>query len=105
MHTELYQFHKLSRDVGCDNLIKIDFFLNHLLHQLTNDKLVVSLANAQSIRRKDSILYGHLHLVKCDISVITETWLRDDEAEAVWIQCSDFCITVYNFFTSNHKDK
>ena len=36
---------------------------------LTNDKLVVSLANVQSIRRKDSILYDYLHSVKCDISV------------------------------------
>ena len=29
----------------------------------------------------------------------TETWLRDEEAEAVWVQCSDLCINEYNFFT------
>ena len=101
---ELHQSHKLSRGIGCNNLIKIDFHLNHVLHWLTNDKLVVSLANVQSVRRKDSILYDHLHLVKCDISVIRETWLRDDKAEVVQVQCSDLCINEYNFFTSNHKD-
>ena len=85
-------------------MIKIDFHLNHILHWLTNDKLVVSLTNVQSIRRKDSILYGYLHSVKCDISVVTETWLRDDKAEAVWVQCWDLCINEYNFFTSNSKN-
>ena len=82
-HKELHWSHKLSRGIGCDNLIKIGSALNHVLHWLTNDKEVVSLANGQSIKRKDSTLYGHLHSVKCDISDITETWLRDDEAEAV----------------------
>ena len=66
---------------------------------------MVSFTNVQSIRRKDSILYDHLHSVKCDISVITETWLRDDEAEAVWVQWSALCINEYNFFTSNCKDQ
>ena len=47
---------------------------------------VVSLANVQSIRRKDSILYGYLHSVKCDISVVTETWLRDDKVDDAWLQ-------------------
>ena len=103
-HKELHQTHKISRGIGCNNLIKIDFHLNHVLHHLTNDKLVVSLANVQSIRRKGSILYGYLHSVKCDISVVTETWLRDDEAEAVWVQCSNLCINEYNFLTSNYKN-
>ena len=66
---------------------------------------MVSLANVQSIRRKDSILYGHLHSVKCDISVVTETWLKDDEADTDWVQCSELYINEYNFFTSNHKDQ
>ena len=66
---------------------------------------MVSLANAQSIRRKDSILYGYLHSIKCDISVVTETWLRDDEADDAWIQSSDLCINEYNLFISNGKDR
>ena len=67
--------------------------------------LVVSLANVQLIRRKDSILYGYLHSIKCDISVVTETWLRDDKADNAWIQRSDLCINEYNFFISDQKDR
>ena len=66
---------------------------------------MVSLANAQSIRRKDSILHGYLHSNKCDISVVTETWLRDDEADDAWIQSSDLCINEYKFFISDWKDR
>ena len=36
--------------------------------------------------------------------MVTETWLRDDEADDVWIQSSDICINEYNFFISNWKD-
>ena len=65
----------------------------------------MSLANVQSIRRKDSILYGYLHSTKCVISVVTKTWLRDDEADDAWLQSSNLCINEYNLFKSNWKDR
>ena len=88
---------RLPRGIGYDNLIKMNFCLNHALHQLNNENFVVNLANVQSIRRKDSILYGYLHSIKYDISVVTETWLRNDEADDAWLQSSDLCINEYNF--------
>ena len=68
-------------------------------------KLLAITERVKHDNRKESILYGYLHLVKCDISVVTETWLRDVEAEAVWVQCSNLCINEYNFFISNCKDQ
>ena len=96
---------KLPRGIGHGNLIKINFYLNHALHQLNSENFVVSLANVQSKRRKDSILYRYLHSIKCDISVVTETWLRDDEADDAWLQSSDLCISEYDLFKSNQKDR
>ena len=37
--------------------------------------------------------------------MVTETWLRDDEADDVWLQSSDLCINEYDLFKSNWKDR
>ena len=93
---KLHRSNRLPRSIGHDNLIKIDCCLNHVLHRLNNDMFLVSLAYAQLIR-KHSILYGYLHFIKCYISVVTETWLRDYKADDAWIQSLDLCINEYNW--------
>ena len=37
--------------------------------------------------------------------MVTETWLRDDEADDAWIHSLDLCINEYTFFISNQKDR
>ena len=59
--------------------------------------------NAQSIKKKDGIIFEHLTAGKIDIAVVTETWLKDDDS--IWLQGLDINKGCYRTYTSNRSMK
>ena len=59
--------------------------------------------NAQSIKKKDGIIFEHLTAGKIDTAVMTETWLKDNDN--IWLQGSDINKGCYRTYTSKRSMK
>ena len=70
----------------CGNLVRICSMVDISKYQPEN---ILRLAqfNAQSIKKKDGIIFEHLTAGKIDIAVVTKTWLKDDDS--IGLQGSD----------------
>ena len=70
---------------------------NNLVHaRVTNHQaieaeqnMIVATLNARSVRNKDHIILQELHDSNIDMAVITETWLKDTEADDSWLNQSN----------------
>ena len=60
-------------------------------HQIQNfnKNIKVVLLNARSIRNKDHLVTDYLFNNKAYFAVITETWLKNNEANKIWIECCE----------------
>ena len=61
------------------------------------------MANIQSVKNKQLILHQYLVENKIDLCVLTETWLRNTEADQAWLQCSLINNSGFKCFTSNRQ--
>ena len=59
-------------------------------HDIGNsDNISVGYCNAQSIKKKECILYDYMEKQKLNGLVITEMWLKDNkENDKIWMDCS-----------------
>ena len=67
--------------------------------------LCICLADVQSVKNKQLILHQFLLESNIDLCVLTETWLRDTEADQVWLQCSSLNNDGFKCFTSNRQGR
>ena len=45
------------------------------------------LLNATIIRNKDQLVTDYLLNNKVDLAIITEMWLKNNEADMIWLEC------------------
>ena len=86
-----------------DNLISINTEPQEVIPN--HHSLCICLANIQSVKNKQLILHQYLVENNIDLCVLTETWLRDTEADQVWLQCSSLNNNGFKCFTSNRQDR
>ena len=65
--------------------------------------LCISLGNIQSIKNKQLILHQYLVENNISLCVLTETWLRDTDADQVWLDCSSLNNDGFKCFTLNRQ--
>ena len=61
----------------------------------------LALVNKQSLKNKDTILLDHLIEKKTDICIVTDTWLKENDA--TWLECSDISRNGYQIQTHNRN--
>ena len=66
------------RTVNFANLIRIKCTSNPI-YQSPNECVCVLLVNVQSIKNKDLCLKKYIQECRADLTIITETWLQEDE--------------------------
>ena len=55
----------------------------------SSSNMKVTLANIQSIKNKDLILYDYLQSNDSDICILTETWLQNCDNDEIWLEMTD----------------
>ena len=70
------------------NLIHTKPSTNLDIYQSTKS-LTLSFVNDQSLCNKDHTLFEHIHAKNIDLTVITETWLKDNDTNLIILQSSD----------------
>ena len=88
--------------VNRDNLVIIQSIVDISKYQPDN-LLRLAQINAQSIKKKDGIIFEHLTAGKIDIAVVTKTWLKDNDS--IWLQGSDINKGCHRTYTSNRSMK
>ena len=54
-----------------------------------NKDISVVLLNARSIRNKDQLITDYLLNNRVDLAIITEIWLKNNEADDIWLECCE----------------
>ena len=65
----------------------------------------VTLANIQSIRNKDLILYDYLQSNDSDICILTEIWLQNCDNDEIWLEMTDLNKSVFKMGVSNRTNR
>ena len=67
----------------------------------SSSNIKVRLANIQSIRNKDLILYDCLQSNDTDICILTETWLQNCDSDEIWLEMTDLNKNDFKMEVSN----
>ena len=59
----------------------------------------------QSIKKIDQILLREIICLNLDVTIVTETWLRDTDADQNWVQGCDFNKTPFQCHHANRHAK
>ena len=86
-----------------NNLIRINTEQQEVISNYHS--LCICLANIQSVKNKQLILHQYLVENKINLCILTETWLRNTEADQAWLQCSMINNSGFKCFTSNRQDR
>ena len=86
-----------------NNLIRISTEQQEVISDYHS--LCICLANVQSVKDKQLILHQYLIENKIDLYILTETWLRNTEADQAWLQCSVINNSGFKCFMSNRQDR
>ena len=86
-----------------NNLIRINIEQQEVIPNYHS--LCICLANIQSVKNKQLLLHPYLVENKIDLCVLTETWLRNTEADQAWLQCLLINNSGFKCFTSNRQDR
>ena len=78
-------------------------FMLYIGQDYTNRKFKLILSNVQSIKNKQDTIIKLLEDLDADLTVLTETWLTDDDE--VWVQGSEFQRHNYNINEYHKKRK
>ena len=74
------------RTVNFANLINIKYTSNPY-YQSPNECVCVLLVNSQSIKNKDLCLKQYIQECRADLTIITETWLQEDDT--IWLMSTE----------------
>ena len=86
-----------------NNLIRIKIEQQEVISNYHS--LCICLANIQSVKNKQLVLHQYLVENKVDLCILTETWLRNTEADQAWLQCSLINNSGFKCFASNRQDR
>ena len=64
----------------------------------------VSTVNARSLEHEENLISEEIHNTNSDITIITETWLKDTEEDNIWTLSSEFNNESYQISTKNRRD-
>ena len=67
--------------------------------------ITVSTINARSLKHKENLISKEIYNTNSDITIITETWLRDTEEDNTWTLSSEFNNDSYQMSTKNRRNK
>ena len=67
----------------------------------SSSNIKVTLANIQSIKNKDLILYDYLQCNDTDICILTETWLKNTDGNEIWLDMTDLNKNEFKIVVSN----
>ena len=59
--------------------------------------------NARSIKNKDNLIAKYIDSAEIDFTIITETWLQDNEIDKGWVSTTSLNNSNYKISTENHK--
>ena len=76
--------------------------INHDMHEKFNTVRIAHV-NARSIKNKDELIAEYTDLTKIDFTIITETWLQDNETDKGWVSTTTLSNSNYKMSTENHK--
>ena len=63
----------------------------------------VAHVNARSIKNKDDLIAEYIDSTKVDFTIITKTWLQDNEIDKGWVSTTSLNNSNYKISTENHK--
>ena len=67
-------------------------------------KVSISIMNLQSIKNKEDQILHHLMDRKVNLAVITETWLRDNDMDKIWIEACELNKNRYKLQVQNRGE-
>ena len=65
----------------------------------------MTLANIQSIRNKDLILYDYLQSNDSNICILTEIWLQNCDSDEIWLEMTDLNKNDFKMDVSNRTNQ
>ena len=71
----------------------------------SSSNIKVTLANIQSIRNKDLLLYDYLQSNNSDICILTETWLQNCDNHEIWLEMTDLNKNGFKMGVSNRTNR
>ena len=91
-------------DLGSLIIVNINEDISQL--QVNNySNIKVTLANIQSIRNKDLILYDYLQLNDSDICILIKTWLQNCDSDEIWLEMTDLNKNEFKMEMSNRTNQ
>ena len=69
-----------------------------------SSNIKLTLANMQSIRNKDLLLYDYLQSNNSDICILTETWLHNCVNDDIWLEMTDLNKNGFKMGVSNRTN-
>ena len=90
----------------CHNVVKHNLVFVRVTNNQdveTERNMGIMTPNARLVRNKDHIILEELHDSGVDITVITETWLKDTEADDSWLNQSDLKKCNYDILMHNRQ--
>ena len=67
-------------------------------------KVSISIMNAQSIKSKEDQILHHLMNRKANLAIITETWLRDNDTDKIWMDACELNKNGYKLQVQNRGE-
>ena len=67
----------------------------------SSTNIKVTLANIQSVKNKDLILFNYLKSNDTDVCILTETWLQNCASDELWLDMIDLNKNEYKMGVSN----
>ena len=92
-----------SSGVNFNNLQQIKLYTNKSIKPSNTSNLRVMLCNVQSLKSKEDIISKHIRDEKIELTLTTETWLKNDDTE--WIQSSEFYKDPFKISTAHREGK
>ena len=96
----LHQCNDKFRTVNLNNLQHLKQ-IKVLTRADPSHNFALTLVNMQSLKNKDTILLDHLPEKKTNICIVTETWLKENDA--TWLECSDISRNGYKIQTHSRN--
>ena len=89
--------------INYDNLVQVE--INKEFGIVHDTQLRIGTIDIQSIKKIDQIPLREIICLNLDVIIVTETWLRDTDADQNWVQGCDFNKTPFQCHHANRHAK
>lgn len=84
----------------------IEIPLKNILDQSKNDStLSFATFNARSVKNKHSAIAEYAHRKNLDWILLTETWIKSNDHDKIWAECSDLNTNGFTFYSFPRQNK